>query len=244
MKTLVLGASGTTGKQVVEQLILKNIPTRILIRTTSNMPEKILSNSLIEVVRGNISQMNQKDVAALIKDCNCIISCLGHNMNLKGLFGKPRNLVSGALEKIYEAIELNKRTGTSDKKVNYVLMNTAGFINTALHEKTTVVERSINRLLLTLLPPHSDNVSAVLYLINTIGTGNKYLDWVAVRPDTLINKSVVTPYTLHDSPTRSPIFNPGKTSRINVAHFISELSTEEKLWNVWKYRTPVMYNQE
>ena len=47
---------------------------------------------------------------------------------------------------------------------------------------------------------------------------------------------------MFESVQRSPIFNAGKTSRINVANFITELVSNEELWNKWKYRMPVIYN--
>jgi hypothetical protein len=43
------------------------------------------------------------------------------------------------------------------------------------------------------------------------------------------------------SPIKSAIFNPGKTSRINVAHFMSELIINEELWEKWKAKMPVIY---
>ena len=62
-------------------------------------------------------------------------------------------------------------------------------------------------------------------------------------PDTLINEDIVTEYELYDSPVRSAMFNPGKTSRINVGNFMARLIVENDLWNKWKGRMPVMYNK-
>lgn len=56
------------------------------------------------------------------------------------------------------------------------------------------------------------------------------------------NADVVTEYNEHPSPTRSAIFNPGATSRINVAHFMARLLTEEATWNMWRGQMPVIYN--
>jgi hypothetical protein len=67
---------------------------------------------------------------------------------------------------------------------------------------------------------------------------------VAVRPDSLFDEDCVTEYNIHGTKNRSPIFNPGKTSRINVAHFISQLLLNESLWQTWMYQTPVIYNHE
>jgi hypothetical protein len=68
------------------------------------------------------------------------------------------------------------------------------------------------------------------------------VEWVAVRPDSLIDDDVVSKYEIHPSPTRSAIFNSGKTSRINVGHFMAELMTDDAVWSAWKGKTPVIYN--
>jgi hypothetical protein len=59
---------------------------------------------------------------------------------------------------------------------------------------------------------------------------------------TLINEVEVSEYTVHPSPLRSPIFDAGKTSRINVADFMVSLLKDKELWEKWKYKTPVIYN--
>ena len=70
------------------------------------------------------------------------------------------------------------------------------------------------------------------------------IEWVAVRPDSLIDEPTKSDYLITDKKTRSPIFNSGTTSRINVAHFISDLLTNELMWKEWVYKTPVLYNKE
>ena len=75
-----------------------------------------------------------------------------------------------------------------------------------------------------------------------IGQINPHIEWVAVRPDNLINEENVTEYSLHTSPIRSALFNPGKTSRINVGHFMTRLITDDIIWNKWKGQMPVIYN--
>ncbi|UCD40141.1 MAG: NAD(P)H-binding protein [Candidatus Bathyarchaeota archaeon] len=94
-----------------------------------------------------------------------------------------------------------------------------------------------------LLPPQVDNEKAADYLRLCIGPDDRVIQWVVVRPDTLINKDQVTKYDIHPSPTRSAIFNPGKTSRINVAHFIADLITRDEFWNQWQGKMPVIYNE-
>jgi len=71
---------------------------------------------------------------------------------------------------------------------------------------------------------------------------SNYIEWVAVRPDSLTNQINTTPYDVHPSPIRDPIFNSGKTSRINVAHFIVALITQPQIWQRWRGDLPVIYN--
>ena len=98
-------------------------------------------------------------------------------------------------------------------------------------------------LLRLLLPPHVDNEKAAEYLRTKIGQKNNFIEWVAVRPDGLVNADVVTEYEIYPSPTRSAIFDAGKISRINVGHFMAELISENDLWNRWKGQMPVIYSR-
>ena len=98
-------------------------------------------------------------------------------------------------------------------------------------------------LLRLLLPPHLDNEKATDYLRTEIGQNNNSVEWVAVRPDGLINEEEVTKYEIHPSPSRSAIFNAGKVSRINVGHFMANLIHDEILWTKWKGQMPVIYSK-
>ncbi len=120
-------------------------------------------------------------------------------------------------------------------------MNTTANMNRKLQENYSSKDRFVLSLLQLLLPPHKDNVEAASYLSNVIGENNSTIEWVAVRPDTLINEEKVSEYEIVESIKRSPVFDAGKTSRINVAHFMVELLLNEKLWNTWKFRMPVIY---
>jgi hypothetical protein len=93
-----------------------------------------------------------------------------------------------------------------------------------------------------LLPPHKDNETAADYLQVKIGQSNQFVEWVAVRPDSLIDEKNVSNYEVYSSPTKSAIFDSGKTSRINVGHFMANLITDEWLWEKWKGQMPVIYN--
>jgi putative NADH-flavin reductase len=238
MRVLVLGASGATGKLVVDQLIKKQINTRILIRNSAVISSHINQSPLVEIIKGNINELDDFEMNNLINDCNIIISCLGHNVTLKGMFGNPRYLVFDAIKRICETVKHN-----ANKKVKLILMGTTGYINTLSGETNSMGEKIIFSVLKLLLPPHRDNVKAADHLITEIGKKDEIIEWAIVRPDSLVNHEEESPYEVYDSPVRSPIFNAGKTSRINVSHFITELVTVEETWIDWQYKTPVVYNK-
>lgn len=240
MTTLVLGASGATGKLLVEQLLQSNQNVKIVVRPASNIPVHWSSNPRLAIIKRNIGEISIDEMSAHIKDCESVACCLGHNLTWKGIFGKPRDLVTASVKLVCYAISKNSPANP----VKFVLMNTTGNPNRDLNEPVSIGERIVITLLRLLLPPHPDNENAADYLRVHIGQRNEYIEWVAVRPDALVNEDHVTEYTLHPSPTRSAIFNSGKTSRINVANFMSRLITDNVLWTSWKGQMPVIYNAE
>ena len=240
MTTFVLGASGATGRLLVEQLLKTGHNIKIIVRSTSNIPDNWNNNVQLTILKGNISEITVEELSGYIADCQSVTSCLGHNMTWKGIYGKPRNLVSASVELLCEAIKKNNPI----KPVKLILMNTTGNRNRDLNEPITVSERIIIGLLRLLLPPHPDNEKAADYLRVQIGQNNPFIEWIAVRPDTLTDQKKDIEYAVQKSPTRSALFNPGKTSRINVAKLMSSLIIDEKLWNIWKGQMPVIYNVE
>jgi hypothetical protein len=121
-------------------------------------------------------------------------------------------------------------------------MSTTAYTNKKIGEKDTFGEKIIFSLLKVLLPPHKDNMLATDHLVYKISS-NTGIDWVAVRPDSLFDEETESIYEVYNNKMRSPIFNQGKTSRINVGNFMAELITNEKLWQKWRHKTPVIYNK-
>lgn len=239
MKILVLGATGATGRLVVKKLLNKNINVKAVARKESNALDELKNSNLLETIVGNISEFDMNKNIGLVSDCDSVVCCLGHNINFKGLFGKPRMLVSNSIKNICNAIVNNKKD-----KMKLVLMSTTANMNKKLKENYSLGDRIVLSILKLLLPPHKDNVKAASYLSNVITDIDTNIEWIAVRPDGLINEDKETEYEVLESPKRSPVFDAGKTSRINVAHFMVELLLNDELWNKWKYRMPVIYNKE
>lgn len=239
MAILIVGASGATGRLLVEDLLNRGEKVKAIVRSRESLNE-FLDHENLEVITASVLDLSDAEMAGHVQDYNAVASCLGHNISFKGMFGQPHRLVTDTARRLCKAIAENN----PEKPVKYVLMNTTGNRNRDLNEPISFAQKCVIALIRLLLPPHVDNEQAADYLRTKIGKNNKTIEWTAVRPDGLIDKKTVSEYTLHLSPTRSAIFNAGKTSRINVAHFMAELISDKHTWNKWKGQMPVIYNVE
>ena len=237
--TLVVGATGATGKQLVEQLLTMEQKMKVIVRPTGKVPDSWKNNDKISIIKANISEIGVDEMMDYLIDCQSVASCLGHNITLKGILGNPRKLVADAIKLICMAIQKS----SPEKPVKFVLMNTTVYRNRDLNEHLSMGEKLVMGLIRLLVPPQSDNEKSAEFLRMNIGQKNEFIEWVAVRPDTLIDENNVTEYDLYTSPIRSALLNPGKTSRINVGNFMSRLIVENDLWIKWKGQMPVIYNK-
>ena len=239
MTTLVVGASGATGRLLVEQLLARGQKVKAIVRSADSLAVAKCDSHRLTVIQANLLELTDEELREIVSGCHAVASCLGHNLSLKGLFGQPRRLVTDATRRLCEAI----KTGSSESPIKFVLMNTTGNRNRDLDEPISFAQSCVIGLLRLLLPPHVDNEEAADFLRVQIGQDDSAIEWVAVRPDSLIDEDEVTDYEIHPSPTRSAIFDAGKTSRINVADFMADLIVNENTWSDWKGQMPVIYNQ-
>ena len=239
MTTLIVGASGATGSLLVEHLLEHGQDLKIIVRSKNSLPESIKNNKKVFIIEASLLDLSDAEMAQHTNGCDSIASCLGHTMSLKGVYGKPRRLVTDATIRLCKAIKENN----PKEAVKFVLMNTSGNSNRDLNEKISFAQKCVMWLLRLLLPPHIDNEQAADFLRTELGQDDKVIEWVAVRPDGLIDESEVSEYETHPSPIRSAIFDAGKVSRINVAAFMAELISDQDLWTKWKGQMPVIYSK-
>ncbi len=234
MKVLVLGGTGATGKLAVQQLLDQGHCVVALVRNALALS----SHERLHIIEQTALTISRQELTGILAGCDAAICCLGHNLTWKGVYGAPQMLVRDSIQRLCESINAPRQA-----PIRIVLMNTTGNRNLDQAEPVSFAQHCVLCLLRLLLPPHVDNERAANYL-RTTQKNNPLIEWVAVRPDSLIDEKKVTPYTSHLSPTRSAIFNAGKTSRINVAHVMSQLSVDNELWQQWKGKMPVIYNKE
>ena len=238
MTTLVVGASGATGRLLVDQLLALGEAVRMIVRSVDAIPDAVRQNPLVTISEANLLEMTEAELLAQVKDCRAVASCLGHNLDLKGMFGHPRRLVTDAVKRLCAAIEKS----APDTPVKFVLMNTTGNQNQSAGEEVSLMQSLVVGLIRVTLPPHADNEQAAAYLQSGCSSRQSHIEWVAVRPDTLVDEALPTNYQVYRSPICSAIFDSGKTSRINVAHFMSQLIVNDDTWQQWKRQMPVIYN--
>jgi nucleoside-diphosphate-sugar epimerase len=239
MSSLVVGASGATGRLLVKHLLNRGMNVKVIVRLPDKLPEDIRNHDNLSLICASVLDLSDAEIAQHVSGCGAVASCLGHNMSLKGIYGNPRRLVTDATRRLCDAIKSNE----PEEPVRFVLMNTAGNSNRDIPERISFAQKRLVGLIRLALPPHVDNEKAADYLRTEIGKNDGTIEWSVVRPDTLINESEVTEYDTYPSPIRSAIFDPGLTSRINVSHFMADLITDDDIWNKWKGQMPVIYNR-
>ena len=236
--TLVVGATGMTGRPLVEQLLCENHKVRVVVRSSLKLSAKVLENPNTTVIEASVLDLTDEEMAEHVKDCDAVVSCLGHVMDFNGMFGEPKKPCTDATRRLCDAIEKN----SPQKPAKFILMNTVGVLNPDLEEKRTWLERRILTLLRHTLPPHTDNETAAEHLHQNVGKENEHIEWCSVCPDSLIDAEV-SPYEIKESPSTG-ILTGRPTTRSNVAHFMTELIENAELWSTWKFRMPVIMNSE
>ncbi len=153
MTILIVGASGATGRHLVAHLIEQGHTVKAVVRSAEKLPESIRNELNLSIIEASILNLSDTEMAEHVAGCDAIASCLGHNLTFKGMYGKPKRLVTDAARRLCTAIKANR----PEKPLKYVLMNTTGNRNRDLDEPISFAERGVIALLRLLLPPHVDN---------------------------------------------------------------------------------------
>lgn len=238
--TLVLGASGATGRLVCEQLLHQGHNVIAIVRSKERFNSIVPYQDNLKVVEGTILDLEDSKVEELIQETDAVACCLGHNMSFKGIYGKPHKLVTDSVKKVCHAI--SSLHPSQPKKV--ILMNSIGVAHPdGTDDPRPMNERMLINTIRALVPPHSDNEDAAAYLCNDVGKKDSDVEWVVVRPDDLIDADV-SKYEVTEKPPETGLFGGGQTSRSNVAHFMCDLILNDTTFNKWKGLMPVPTNMK
>jgi len=221
---LVLGATGATGRHVVQNLLNNKIAVTAIVRSKERLLECVsLSEETKDLLTiresPSLDAVSQPETDKILASVDVVISCLGHNLTFQGIWGHPRRLVTDSVQKFQHQ--------------RFILMNSDGCA--APHDAPRGwVERTILSILRSCVPPHADNEEASAYLAALD------CEWVIVRP-TDLTLGEAKPYQVYDSPPGG-LFGDGSVSRATVGAFISNLVTDSTLWDTYKHKYPVIHD--
>ncbi|MCU0266015.1 MAG: NAD(P)H-binding protein, partial [Actinomycetia bacterium] len=234
-RVLILGATGRTGGRVATQLLERGIAVRAIVRSADRLPPGITGNPLLEVVQADLLAMPMEQLVGHLEGCDTVVSCLGHTISARGLFGAPHLLVERSIRRVHEAVEVHRPAAP----MRLILMSSVSVnLPDRADTRRGAGERAYLGALRAVLPPARDNQRAADFLSHEVGPTDPHLQWVAVRPDTLEDGDVGG-YALHETLVAS-VFRPDHTRMANVAHFMCELATDDAAWQRWRGRMPVI----
>lgn len=232
---LLLGATGRTGGQVLTQLLDRGVPVRAIVRTADRLPPGAVGRPSLTVLEADLLTLSTDQLREHLDGCDVVISCLGHTISPRGIFGKPRDLVERAVRNVRAAVAASAPTDP----VRLILMSSVS-VNQPGHADTRRGrgQRAILAVLRVVVPPTGDNQRAADFLASDVGTADPRLRWVVVRPDTLTEGDGAE-YHVYDAIVAS-LFRPDRTRMAEVAHFMCELVTDPEAWGRWQSRMPVI----
>lgn len=235
---LLVGGTGRTGRRVLAQLLGRGVSVRAIVRSASRLPEGIADDPRLTVVEADLLSLAGDDLAAQVRGCDAVISCLGHVISVKGVLGPPHDLVTRATARLCQAI----RDSQPETPMRFILMSSVSVNHPGAPEaRRSKLEKVLLCVLRGLVPPSMDSQRAADFLHGAIGMNNQFVQWVAVRPDTLL-EGEASDYALHENLVSS-LFRPDSTNMANVAKFMCELATDAETWDRWAGRLPVIVNE-
>ena len=150
----------------------------------------------------------------------------------------PRRLVTDSIYRLCQALQSNNPT----EPIKLLLMSSVGCRNYNLEEKISFAQSCVIALLRVLMPRIPIMRKRQIILPHRDWQSHSHIEWAAIRPDSLTKDYMLSLYAVNASPNPS-IFNPGKTSRINVAHFMVKLIIDSAVWSYWKGQMSVINNE-
>jgi hypothetical protein len=234
---LLVGGTGRTGRRVLEQLLSRGVCVRAIVRSAERLPAGAAANPLLTVVEADLLSLADADLRGYVRGCDAVVSCLGHVISLKGVFGPPRDLVTQATMRLCRSIEAEQPA----VPIKFILMSSVSVTRPGgLDTRRGMFERAAVAVLRGLVPPAKDNQRAADFLCVDIGADNPFVQWVVVRPDSLLEGDI-SEYAMHEGLVSS-LARPDSTNRANVAHCMCEMATDPKVWADWRGKLRVLVN--
>ena len=68
---------------MAERLLAKNHLVRVVVRSSHRLPVEVLENPSTTVIAASVLDLTDQEMAEHLKDCDAVVSCLGHVTDLK-----------------------------------------------------------------------------------------------------------------------------------------------------------------
>jgi len=78
LTTLVVGASGATGRLLVEELLNRGQEVKIVVRSLDSLPEIVKRHDNLSVIKASVLDLSDTEMAQHVLGCDAVASCLGH----------------------------------------------------------------------------------------------------------------------------------------------------------------------
>ncbi|MBK9305350.1 MAG: SDR family oxidoreductase [bacterium] len=151
---LLVGGTGRTGQRVLCRLLERGVAVRAVVRSAGRLPPGVAGDPRLTVVEADLLALDDEGLAAQVRGCEAVVSCLGHTISLRGVFGPPHDLVARATARLCGAI----RDSRPAAPVKFILMSSVSVDHPGTtDERRTDPERLLLRVLRRLVPPARDN---------------------------------------------------------------------------------------
>jgi len=200
-KIIVLGATGGTGKQVVEQILqTEHYQVTVLIRKPDAFTVR---HKNLQIIRGDVFQPQTFENA--IKEKNAVVSCLGVQHR------KPTTVYSEGVGNIIDSMQKHN--------VSRIICLSAGAV--IVPPKSSFMTKFITKNILQRLFKYmyADMLLMEKRLSETT------LDWTIIRPPRLMNTKHTGKYRTTVS---EHLINPSKISRADLADYIVNHLTDKE----------------
>jgi putative NADH-flavin reductase len=199
-KIIVFGATGGTGKFVVEQALLAGHRVTAIARNPGAL---IVSHKNLEIIKGDVLQPGTSENA--IKEKDLVVSCLGVRNR------KPTTLYSEGVSNITAAMQ--------KENVHRIICLSAGAV--IVPPKGTLIMKFVAKNILQRLFKHSYSDMLIMEKI----LEESGLNWTVIRPPWLRDTKHTGKYRIS---INEYVSNPSKISRADLADYIVNHLTDEK----------------
>lgn len=231
-RALILGATGATGRHVVQNLLDSGLDVSCIVRSKERLHQVVKPSSKLSITETlSFSNLSDQQVSDAVNSVDVIVCCLGHNISFHGIYRDSPRMVTDTVRRF--------TTVGNQKGKKFVLMGTDGVSHPNDSKPRSFLERSILFLLRHLLPPHYDNEQVAEYMRTTLK--NTGPEWIVVRPTDLTDTDA-KPYQIYTNGPPGGLFGDGSVARKTVARFMSDLVVKESLWKEHVYTFPVIHD--